>query len=87
MTVNCLDGLATCYEIQSSRFILQEYFLLRDSIEIPYDGPHCPRTGKVPSPDEQDCWELITLYPIGPGVVVIKIELEVMSSDYFICLH
>ena len=85
VTANCLDELATCYEIQSSRFVLQEYILLHNLVEIPYDGPHRPRRGKVPTREEQDCWEVVTLYTIYPGVVVIKIELEIITSDYFIC--
>ena len=87
VTATRLDEFATCYEIHSSRFVLQDYILLRNSIEIPDDGPCRSRRGRVPPWDEQDCWEVVTLYTISPGVLVIKIELEIISSDYFICFN
>ena len=82
VTAYRVDGLMTCIEIYSSRLVLPEYILLRDSVEIPYDVPRPPRRRSVPTSEEQDSWELVTLYPICPGVVIIKVELEVILSEY-----
>jgi hypothetical protein len=87
VTATRLDDLVTCYEIQSSRFVLQDYILLCNSIEVPDDNSHRSRRGRIPSQEEQDCWELVTLYVINPGVLVIKIELEIISSEYFVCFN
>ena len=82
ITVYRVDELVTCIELYSSRLVFPEYILLRDSVEIPYDVPRPPRRGRVPTSEEQDCWELVTLYPICPGMVIIKVELEVIFSEY-----
>ena len=85
---NRIDDLTGCLRIHSSKSVFQEYFVLCNSVEVPCDVPPSSNRESILFPHEgQDCWELVTLCVIDINVVIIKIELMIFSSEYFICIE